>query len=238
VSSETPTAPSAIPGSRQPFWRRPALVVAMGASALALGVLGARIIRRPAAGPSPASAAATPGVPTASAAPTDTTRADSARPSAASETVGGAPAARGPAASPESTASTAAGPAAEPTRPTARHGTKTQGVAASATRRPSRAERPGAAPPTPSRTGTGPAGPGVGTLHMDVRPAGASYTLQSLEDGRVIRGTMPLTTPLTLPTGQYALEISARYCATYRDTVRVAPSHANTPVTVRLVCGQ
>ena len=71
---------------------------------------------------------------------------------------------------------------------------------------------------------------------LEAEPAGASYTLQALEDGHVIRGTMPAAAPLTLPVGDYAIEISARYCASYRDTLRVV-NRAATPVHVKLVCG-
>jgi hypothetical protein len=72
---------------------------------------------------------------------------------------------------------------------------------------------------------------------LDAEPAGASYTLQALDGGHVIRGTMPAAAPLTLPVGDYAIEISARYCATYRDTLRVQLNRPATPVHVKLVCG-
>jgi serine/threonine protein kinase len=87
--------------------------------------------------------------------------------------------------------------------------------------------------PTPPPT---PAPVGFGTVHLDAQPLGASYMFQALDDGHVIRGRTPVTGPLTLPVGTYAVEISARYCASYRDTVHVALNHA-APLRVRLVCG-
>jgi serine/threonine-protein kinase len=79
---------------------------------------------------------------------------------------------------------------------------------------------------------------GFGTVHIDTRPAGALYTFQALDDGRVIKGRTPVTGPITLPVGTYAVVISARYCASYRDTVRIALNHAAPPLKVRLVCGE
>jgi len=78
---------------------------------------------------------------------------------------------------------------------------------------------------------------GSGTILLDAVPPGANYTLQALDGGHVITGTMPTSGPLTLPVGDYAIEISARYCASYRDTLRVPLNHAADPVHVRLVCG-
>ena len=74
-------------------------------------------------------------------------------------------------------------------------------------------------------------------MHIDTRPDNASYTFEALDDGHVVRGHMPLAAPITLPVGAYAVVISARYCASYRDTVRIAPNHAAPPLHVRLVCG-
>jgi eukaryotic-like serine/threonine-protein kinase len=82
-----------------------------------------------------------------------------------------------------------------------------------------------------------PSARGSGTVSLEAEPEGASYTLQALDDGHVIRGTTPTATPLTLPVGDYAIEISARYCASYRDTLRVQLNRAATPVHVKLVCG-
>ncbi len=78
---------------------------------------------------------------------------------------------------------------------------------------------------------------GLGSLRLDARPAGALYTLEALTDGHVIKGRMPLAGPITLPAGAYAVTISARYCATFRDTVRVGTNRVTAPPTVRLVCG-
>jgi serine/threonine protein kinase len=90
---------------------------------------------------------------------------------------------------------------------------------------------------TPSTVASAPAARGSGTVTLEAEPAGASYMLQALDDGRVIRGTMPAAAPLTLPVGDYAIEISARYCASYRDTLRVPLNRAATPVHVKLMCG-
>ncbi len=79
---------------------------------------------------------------------------------------------------------------------------------------------------------------GFGTVHLDTRPAATLYTFQALDDGRVIRGRTPLSAPVTLPVGTYAVVISARYCASYRDTVHIALNHAAPPLKVRLVCGE
>ena len=91
--------------------------------------------------------------------------------------------------------------------------------------------------PAASSAATVPHPRGSGTVLLDAVPSGASYTLQALDDGRVIKGTMPTTGPLTLPVGDYAIEITARYCASYRDTLRVPLNRAANPVHVRLVCG-
>jgi serine/threonine protein kinase len=82
-----------------------------------------------------------------------------------------------------------------------------------------------------------PSARGSGTVSLDAEPAGASYTIQALDDGHVIRGTTPTTGALTLPVGDYAIEISARYCASYRDTLRIQLNRPATPVHVKLVCG-
>jgi len=79
---------------------------------------------------------------------------------------------------------------------------------------------------------------GFGTVHLDTKPPATLYTFQALDDGRVIRGRTPLTGPITLPVGTYAVIISARYCASYRDTVHIAMNHAAPPLKVRLVCGE
>jgi eukaryotic-like serine/threonine-protein kinase len=99
--------------------------------------------------------------------------------------------------------------------------------------RSGKASRPKASTPAAA---VAPSSRGSGTVSLEAEPAGASYTLQSLDDGHVFRGTTPTAAPLTLPVGDYAIEISARYCASYRDTLRVL-NRAVTPVHVKLVCG-
>ncbi len=90
--------------------------------------------------------------------------------------------------------------------------------------------------PTPA-VAAEPSARGSGTVSLEADPAGASYTLQALDDGHVIRGTTPTATPLTLPVGDYAIEISARYCASYRDTLHVQANQPATSVRIKLVCG-
>jgi serine/threonine-protein kinase len=122
-------------------------------------------------------------------------------------------------------------------------GSKSPGESSPVRREP--ATRPAHGPPgkashskasTPAAATT-PSSRGSGTVSLEAEPAGASYTLQALDDGHVIRGITPTAAPLTLPVGDYAIEISARYCASFRDTLHVQLNRAATPVHVKLVCG-
>lgn len=79
-----------------------------------------------------------------------------------------------------------------------------------------------------------------GVLVLDAQPSGAEYAFRSVGGGdEVASGHTPAGGPITLPIGDYWLAISARYCATYRDTVRVTSDSgaAARHVRVRLVCG-
>jgi len=80
---------------------------------------------------------------------------------------------------------------------------------------------------------------GCGTVLLDALPSGASYAFRALSSGdEVTAGRAPAQAPITLPSGEYSVEVSAQDCATYRDTVHMA---AATPaprrLRVRLVCG-
>jgi eukaryotic-like serine/threonine-protein kinase len=77
---------------------------------------------------------------------------------------------------------------------------------------------------------------GCGALVLDAQPNGAEYDFRAVGSGdEVASGHTPTDGPITLPIGEYTLAVSARYCATYSDTVYIsAPSRR---VRVRLVCG-
>jgi serine/threonine protein kinase len=78
-----------------------------------------------------------------------------------------------------------------------------------------------------------------GVLVLDAQPNGAEYAFRSIGGGdEIASGRTPAERPITLPIGEYTLAVSARYCATYSDTVRVTESaHPARHVRVRLVCG-
>jgi hypothetical protein len=76
-----------------------------------------------------------------------------------------------------------------------------------------------------------------GTVQIEVTPVGASYTLRALADGHLVQGRTPLPRPLSLPAGMYAIEISNRFCASFRDTIRVVDGGPLQSLHVQLVCG-
>jgi hypothetical protein len=80
---------------------------------------------------------------------------------------------------------------------------------------------------------------GCGTVALDVQPIGAAYAFRSFFTGdEVMSGRTPLTEPVELPDGTYTVDVSARDCATYRDTVHVDGDSSETRrLRVRLVCG-
>jgi serine/threonine-protein kinase len=233
--SGTPTGPGVWRAIRATPQRR----VAAGATTVALLAAliwgGVRVVRHDTGatpdGGTAAPAGATDGVPVAA---TSTPGTD---PSAPPAGMASAPldttAAAGGAAGPNSGSGSTAAKPAEGTESSAVH--RTASSAHSAHARP--ASKSSHTKPVTPAPGTAPAARGSGTVTLDAEPAGASYTLQALDDGHVIRGTMPAAAPLTLPVGDYAIEISARYCATYRDTLRVQLNRAATPIHVKLVCG-
>jgi serine/threonine protein kinase len=80
---------------------------------------------------------------------------------------------------------------------------------------------------------------GCGNVVLDARPAGAAYAFRALLTGDSVGGgRMPNDSTVTLPVGAYTIDVSARDCATFRDTVHVngdtAPPRR---LRVRLVCG-
>jgi serine/threonine protein kinase len=77
-----------------------------------------------------------------------------------------------------------------------------------------------------------------GVLVLDAQPNGAEYAFRSIGGDEIASGHTPAEKPITLPIGAYMLAVSARYCATYRDTVRVTDDAGPAQhVRVRLVCG-
>ena len=82
---------------------------------------------------------------------------------------------------------------------------------------------------------------GCGVLVLDAQPNGSAYTFRPIGGGDdVASGHTPAGGPIMLPIGAYTLAVSARYCATYSDTVHVTEEAAGAAarhVRVRLVCG-
>ncbi len=82
---------------------------------------------------------------------------------------------------------------------------------------------------------------GCGVLVLDAQPNGAEYAFRPFGGGdEVASGHTPAGGPIILPIGAYTLAVSARYCATYSDTVHVTEEAAGAAarhVRVRLVCG-
>jgi hypothetical protein len=80
---------------------------------------------------------------------------------------------------------------------------------------------------------------GCGTVALDVQPIGAAYDFRSFLTGDdVMSGRTPAPEPIMLPDGAYTVDVSARDCATYRDTLHVDGDSAETRrLRVRLVCG-
>jgi eukaryotic-like serine/threonine-protein kinase len=73
-----------------------------------------------------------------------------------------------------------------------------------------------------------------GTFALDAAPAGARYTLMS--GGREIAsGAVPLTAPVLVTEGTYALHVSAKYCADYSGSVSIS-SGTMARERVRLIC--
>jgi serine/threonine-protein kinase len=80
---------------------------------------------------------------------------------------------------------------------------------------------------------------GCGSVVLDAQPSGAAYAIRTFATGDAVKsGRAPADSAITLPDGAYTVDVSARDCATFRDTVHVdgdtAPPRR---LRVRLVCG-
>jgi len=73
-----------------------------------------------------------------------------------------------------------------------------------------------------------------GTFSLDAAPTGGRYVLSSAGH-EVASGAVPVTTPVLLPEGTYALRVSAKYCADYSGSVTISTS-ATAHERVRLIC--
>lgn len=60
-----------------------------------------------------------------------------------------------------------------------------------------------------------------GLLAVDAAPRGARWTVTDTTGREVASGTAPLSAPIVLPAGSYAIRVSASYCADYRADVKV-----------------
>jgi serine/threonine-protein kinase len=60
-----------------------------------------------------------------------------------------------------------------------------------------------------------------GLLTIDVAPRGARWSVSDSAGGEVASGTAPLSGPIVLPAGSYALRVSASYCADYRSDITI-----------------
>jgi serine/threonine protein kinase len=227
-SSETPTAPIVLPATRRRRSRQAMIGTALGLIALIFLFVGVQDWRRSRSNGSTQGAATDRGLhPTTAAAPgTAGAGPVSSVPSSTTPVPGGGAKSADAVTDGDKSKAHDAGDAAAQARRTA--------AASSRRARLDRVAAGGSPPETPPPP---PPERGVGTLHLDTKPDDASYVLEGLDDGHVVSGRTPLTAPLTLPVGAYALTISARYCASYRDTVRIAANHAAPPLHVRLVCG-
>jgi eukaryotic-like serine/threonine-protein kinase len=237
ISSNTPTAKNAWRGLRATPLRRLTAGVATIAVLGALVWGGIHLTRHsgdPGGGSSADSADARPNTPLAAADPTGTGSSATTASASNGPDVPAASAAHGPAGTDVTPRS-----GALPTAPAKAGGsTASRHKRSSSRSTQSPGHTPTSHPPAASSSvATTPHPRGSGTVLLDAIPSGASYTLQALDGGRVIKGTMPISNPLSLPVGDYAIEISARYCASYRDTLRVPLNRAANPVHVKLVCG-
>jgi len=214
-SSETPTAPIMLPGLRRRPWSRGVLAAATALVMVTVLIGGAELATRARTAPHTVTIpVAPPVVVTATGIAEDS-------PSAASDDAKALDSMLMPATKANRLL---AGATRHGRRLSAASGARNQETASAAT----------AGVPTTSA----PKERGFGSVHLITRPENASYVFESLDDGRFVRGRTPLTGPLLLPVGSYALVISAHYCASYRDTVRVTLNHAAPPMHVRLVCGE
>jgi hypothetical protein len=73
-----------------------------------------------------------------------------------------------------------------------------------------------------------------GTFSLDAAPSGARYTLSS-GGHEIASGGVPLSAPLLVAEGTYALHVSAKYCADYSGSVSIS-SGSTSHERVRLIC--
>jgi eukaryotic-like serine/threonine-protein kinase len=73
-----------------------------------------------------------------------------------------------------------------------------------------------------------------GTFSLDAAPSGARYALSS--GGReIVSGAVPLSAPVLVAEGTYALHVTAKYCADYSGSVSIS-SGSMARERVRLIC--
>ncbi|MBK5189479.1 MAG: hypothetical protein JJD97_14645, partial [Gemmatimonadaceae bacterium] len=73
-----------------------------------------------------------------------------------------------------------------------------------------------------------------GMFSLDAAPVGGRFVLSS-GTHEVASGVVPLTAPVLVPEGTYALRVSAKYCADYSGTVSISTG-ATDHERVRLIC--
>ncbi len=73
-----------------------------------------------------------------------------------------------------------------------------------------------------------------GTFALDAAPAGAHYSL-SIGGREIASGAVPVSTPMLLAEGSYALHVSAKYCADYSGAVQISSGNVSRE-RVRLIC--
>ncbi|HLB10769.1 MAG TPA: serine/threonine-protein kinase [Gemmatimonadaceae bacterium] len=73
-----------------------------------------------------------------------------------------------------------------------------------------------------------------GAFSLDAAPSGSRFVI-SVGGHEVASGTVPLSAPVLVPEGSYALHVSSKYCADYSGTVSISPS-AQAHERVRLIC--
>jgi hypothetical protein len=73
-----------------------------------------------------------------------------------------------------------------------------------------------------------------GTFVLDAAPTGGRFVLTS-GGHEVASGVLPVTAPVLVPEGQYALRVSAKYCADYSGSVSISTS-TTAKERVRLIC--
>jgi hypothetical protein len=73
-----------------------------------------------------------------------------------------------------------------------------------------------------------------GTFSLDAAPSGARYVL-SAAGHEIASGVVPITAPVLVPEGSYALRVFAKYCADYSGSVTISTG-STAHERVRLIC--